>query len=159
MDVRQRILNEMAILSEVKQTNSVPYLQELLGYQPLMIHNAITQGLEDGTVASFKRKNGAIEFTDKTRQPVTKNNEMMGDEIEYFVREANAREWDITIDELQLQLLTPVDTHIRIAIYANPKLTTYELADPKQKKSVYTFVTLTDNKDKQFGKKQFKGSK
>ena len=49
MDVRQRILNEMAILSEVKQTNSVPYLQELLGYQPLMIHNAITQGLETAT--------------------------------------------------------------------------------------------------------------
>ena len=35
-------------------------------------------------------------------------------------------------------------------------LSTYKITDPKDKKSIYTFYTLAANKDKQWGKKQFK---
>ena len=66
----------------------------------------------------------------------------------------NRRETDMTIDELGVLLGGTPELHIKMAIATSPLLATYELTAPKDKKSVYTFVSLKENADKQWGKKQ-----
>ena len=162
MDIRTKLANEIALLSYQTGSNSVPHLQELLGYQPLMMHNAITQGLEDGKFTKYDRKKGLVtvdpelELSQLQLTPAVMN---MSVEIEYFIREANSREWDITLDELQLQLMLADSVHINMAIFVNSNLATYELSPPKDKKTRYVFVTLKGNEGKLWGTKQLKEGK
>lgn len=159
MEVRDQIANELIVLSHLTKSNSVPHLQELLGYQPLMVHNAITSALAAGKITAYNRKKGIITVDPEVQihalQP-TVAMRGLSDEIEYFMREANSREWDISMDELQLQLMMPSPTRIEIAVYLNPKLETYGIVPQKDKNTVYTFVTLKENVDKEWGRKQVK---
>jgi len=70
----------------------------------------------------------------------------------------NSDEEDITDDNLFIWLGVPlVVSKSALQLLLNEgKLTKYWIVDPKDPKSKYNFYTLTENKDKFFGKKQFK---
>ena len=74
---------------------------------------------------------------------------------EQFMRYMNAEEKDMSTAELVMWLGGVPELHIKMAVLLSDKLTTYEYTPPKDKKSVYTFITLKVNAEKQWGKKQF----
>ena len=79
------------------------------------------------------------------------------EELELYVADANSRESDITTDQLALSAGMRDDTLIRLAVFKSSKLASYELSPVKDKKTVYTFVTLADNLDHKWGERQIGG--
>lgn len=70
----------------------------------------------------------------------------------------NSDEADISDDNLFIWLGVPfIVAKVALQLLVNEdKLVKYFLRDPKDVKSVYNFYTLTENKGKFYGKKQFK---
>lgn len=152
------IANELVIASLVKHTNNVSALASELGYKPLLIMNALYDGDRSGKF-KYDSKKDIITIDSEVeaeKLAVTESLSDLREQIEQFIYNINLLEKDMSIEEMQMFLPgTPV-LHIKMCIYTSEKLTTYDLADKKDKKSVYTFVTLKENADKQYGKKQFK---
>jgi len=80
--------------------------------------------------------------------------------IEELIRNLNSDEKDMSFEELFINWLPGVaEMHVRMAVRVSQLLTTYELTDPKDKESTYTFITLAENLSKEWGRKQFNVSK
>lgn len=153
-----QIANEIIIASTLLKSNNVQFIAESLGYKPMLIITALFRGVEVGKF-EYDQKKGIIKISpdvDVNSLSVTEGmNELTG-LIEDFVTYRNAEEKDDTIGDLWAFLGGTPELHVQIAVHASPKLATYELIDPKDKESVYTFVTLKDNADKLWGQKAFK---
>ena len=61
----------------------------------------------------------------------------------------------MSAEELSTWLPGASATRLKMFAYTENELATYELSDPKDKESTYTFITLKGNEDKLWGKKQF----
>jgi len=96
-------------------------------------------------------------------------NTYMGEEIERVmdailetVERENARKQDISLGLLQSWCVGIRPSACELALrrlVLDEELYEYDLADPRDAKSVYTFYTLVENRDEQWGKKQFKSTK
>jgi len=159
MDNRQRTFNELAILSHIMQTNSVGALQEIVGTPPLQLHNILTQAQADGKIV-YNRKKSNFKLDadiDLETLAITDGMQSFIEEVELYVADANSRESDITTDQLALASGMRDDTLIRLAVFKSSKLASYELSPEKDKKTIYTFVTLKENLDHKWGEKQIGG--
>lgn len=162
MSLIDQIANELIIASQIEHTNEVSKLAEKLGYQPILIMNALYAGEKTGKFKFIAKKDiikidGDVTVADLA---VTDGLSDSREQVELFIANLNDLEKDIWVDELHHSFIPGLaELHLKIAIYTSPKLTTYELSDPKDKESKYEFVTLVENADKQFGKKQFDYSK
>ena len=153
-----QITNEIIISSQLLHTNNVSRIASELGYRPMLIITALYRGVEVGKI-TYDEKRDTIQISEDVeveKLAVTEGTQELLDYTEEFMRYLNAREKDMTIDELRMLLGGIPDLHIRIVVFISTKLTSYELADLKDKKSIYTFITLTENVDEKFGLKQFK---
>lgn len=152
------IANELVVASLVKHTNNVSALASELGYKPLLIMNALYDGDRSGKFKYNSKKDTITisEDVEVNSLAITESLSDLRQQLEQFIRNINALEKDMVIEELQMFLPGTPELHIKMCIYLSNELTSYELNDPKDKKSVYTFVTLKENADKQYGKKQFK---
>lgn len=156
-----QIVNEMLLASEELQTNKVSRIAEELGYQPILIMNALFKGERDGKFVYVKKRDiiriaDGIEF-DKLQ--VTDGVAESRAVVEEFIANENGIETDLTIDELRTFIPNLPELHLKLAVRTSDKLSRYDFADPKDKKSVYTFITLNENVDKKFGAKQFDETK
>lgn len=161
MDVRQRTFNEIAILGKVMGTNNIAVIQQAIGLPPLIMHNVMVQAEKDGKI-KYNRKKAIFKLdkdVDLQSLSISNSSTTIMEELELFVEDANSRESDITIDELQYALGMSTDVLIRMLAYRSPKLTTYDLSPDNDKQSVYTFVTLKGNEGNEWGKKQLERSK
>lgn len=158
--VVDQIANELVVASLVKHTNNVSAIASELGYKPLLIVNALYDGDKLGKFKYNSDKDLITigEEVEVEKLSVTESLSDLRGQIEKFIGHMNALEKDMTLDELQMFLPGTPELHIRMCVYMSQTLTSYELKDPKDKKSVYTFVTLKENADKQYGKKQFKSN-
>lgn len=157
-----QIANELIIASQVKHTNSVSALAADLGYQPILIMNALNSGEKAGKFSYIKKKDIIIIGEDVNIDTLAISDGLADsrEQVEIFISDLNDLEKDIWIDELHHDFIPGLpELHLQIAIHTSKKLATYELSDPKDKKSKYTFITLKENLDKQFGKKQFETKK
>lgn len=156
-----QIANEIILASVELKTNVVSKIASNLGYQPILIMNALSVGEKSGKFVYVKKKD-IIKISEDVELDALSVTDGLAESrvmIEIFIANQNAIEVDMTTDELHgfVPNLPPV--HLSIAIRTSPLLTTYDIADPKDKDSVYTFVTLKDNLDKKFGQKQFDETK
>lgn len=161
MDLRERTFNELAIISHLSKSNSLSYLQGITGMSPLMLHNCMVQAERDGKI-KYDRKHANFQLDEEValnKLAITESTANFVEAIEYFIAEANDRESDITIDELQNLTGMADDILIRLAVFKSPLLSSYELSPVGDKETVYTFVTLTENADRQWGLKQLKPKK
>jgi hypothetical protein len=87
-----------------------------------------------------------------------KDLERVKNNIYEVITNLNSDEEDITDDNLFIWLGVPfVAAKTALQLLVNEgKLVKYRIIDPKDKKSIYHFYTLTENKDKFYGNKQFK---
>jgi hypothetical protein len=152
-----QIANEMLIASHLLKTNNVSRIAEGLGYRPILIINALYRARESGKLTYDKKKDiiTASEDVEIENLAVTEGMNELIEQIEVLAQFLAGEEKDMSIPEMQLLLGGTPELHIKLAVYASPRLTTYEIADPKDKKSVYTFVTLKENAAHKWGQKQF----
>lgn len=152
-----RIANEIIVASVIMKTNNLSAIASDLGYQPMLILNALFQAERDGKLTYIKKKDLI-----KIHEDVEIDSLVMTDgliesreQIEMFIANENSIEVDMSFDELRGFLPMLPELHMKIALYTSRKLASYEFADPKDKDSVYTFYTLKENADKFWGAKQF----
>lgn len=152
----EAIANELLLASDLLKTNNVSRIAGEIGYRPLLIINALNYGDDNGKLTWNKKRDTLTpgEGVEVASLSVSEGVSELRDQIEMFMGYTNRRETDMTIDELGVLLGGTPELHIKMAIATSPLLATYELTAPKDKKSVYTFVSLKENADKQWGKKQ-----
>jgi hypothetical protein len=156
-----QIANELMLSIMLMHTNNVSRIAEEIGYRPLLIITALYRGVEQGKLV-YNKKQDTIQIQEGVEVDSLALTEAMTeliDLVEQFMVYMNAEEKDMSLEELQMLLAGVPILHIKIAAHMSQKLTTYELAQPKDKKSVYTFITLKENVDNQWGKKQFDATK
>lgn len=151
------LTNELIIASKVLGTNNVTKIAEEIGYKPLIIMNALWSGDTNGKFKYNKKKDNITLSPDLEPELLSVSEAMneLIDQLELFTTFRNKEERDETVGDIVAFLGGTPELHIKIAVFASKKLTSYTLADPKDKKSKYTFVTLKENADKQFGTKAF----
>lgn len=156
-----KIANELIIASVLMKTNVVSEIASEIGYQPILILNALFKGERDGKFVYIKKKDiikispdVAVDSLGVTGG-ITESREM----IEEFIANENSIEVDLAFEELRGFIPMLPELHLKIALFTSRKLGSYEVAEPKDKKSVYTFYSLKENVDKRWGEKQFDASK
>lgn len=155
------IVNEIIIASYLLKTNNVNVIASELGYQPILIINALFKGERDGKFVYIKKKQILNISEDVQIEALAVTEGVLENlaVIEEFIANENSIETDMSMDELRTFIPQCPELHIKIGLFVSDKLATYEYADPKDKESVYTFITLKENKDKVWGAKQFDPSK
>lgn len=153
-----RIANEIMLASRIMHTNNISAIAGELGYKPMLLINALYFGTESGKFVYDKKKD-IITIDPEVvveQLEVTEGLQELREQIEIFVGYLNGDEKDMSLEELVVMLgnSTP-KLHCQIATATSQKLTAYQLLDPKDKQSEYTFYTLNENKDKLWGQKQF----
>lgn len=157
-----QLANELIITSHLLGTNNIDLIGQEIGYRPLLITNGLYRGQEAGKFVWDKKKNIIVISEDVAVEEldVTEGIRELAEQIEIFITYLNNdTQTDMTLEEMMMFLGGTPTLHIRMAAFVSPKLTTYDIADPKDKESVYTFVTLKENAEQEFGRKQFDASK
>jgi len=156
-----QIANEIILSSLLLHTNSVARIAENLGYQPILIMNALYAGERDSKFTYVKKKDiiNLSEGIETSHLMITSGLRESQDQIETFITNQNRLQTDLTIEELHAFIPNLPEFHLKLAISSSRELATYEISDPKDKKSVYTFVTLKINEARKFGQKQFDATK
>jgi hypothetical protein len=158
MSMVDGIANEIILASLELHTNSVSRIATELGYQPILIMNGLFAGEKSGKFVYNKKKDIITNISEDLaidQLSLTEGLEESMEQIELFMEAENSIEVDLTIDEIRKFIPMFPELHMKIALRVNHKLATYDLADPKDPESVYTFVTLKENLEKQWGTKQF----
>jgi len=155
------IANELIVTSKILGTNNVSEIGRQIGYRPVMIINALYRGSESGKFVWNKKKD-IIKIAEDVEVNSLSVSEGMSDlleQIEVLTGYLNTEEKDMSYDELEMLFAGVPQLHLKIAVWSSKKLTTYDIAQPGDKDSVYTFVTMKENAEKQFGQKQFNAKK
>lgn len=152
-----QIASELIIASLILHTNNVSAIAGEIGYKPILIINALYRGNETGKFVYNKKKDTITISADvePSQLAVSEGMAELVEQLEILIAYLNGDEKDMSVEELQMLLGGTPELHIKVAIYASQLLTSYELTDPKDKESTYTFVTLKTNEDKKFGTQQF----
>lgn len=157
MSMIDQIANEVIIASQLLHTNNVSRIAEQIGYRPMLIITALYKAGDDGKF-TYNKKTDTISIAEDVEVGSLNCTEAITELsglIEDFTYYLNREEKDMSIEELEMMIGGVPRLHIEMAIFISKNLTSYELTDPKDKKSTYTFVTLQENADKKFGTKQF----
>ena len=162
-----RIGNELIVASIVMHTNSVDRIAGELQYSPVLIINALYQAQRDGKIDYNEADKTFAINADVAVESLALTEQFIGNdpsldvkkEIIQLIRNLNSTKVDMSAEELSTWLPGASATRLKMFAYTEPTLTTYELADPIDKESVYTFITLKENAGKQFGKNQFNKKK
>lgn len=158
-----QIARQLAILNEMHPKQSIKQLAGRLGFSPIYIINALDEGERMGLFTRNK-KNSSI----KNHQIELNYQDLdLGDDItqilmaiERVIGDANDDEQDVESKTLEFWCvgINPAITEMCIYILKEANIIAeYELSDPKDEKSKYTFYSLYGNEQNKWGKKQFKG--
>jgi len=155
------IANEIILASQELHTNNLSTIASELGYQPILIMNAVFAAEKSGKFVYVKKKDiiKISEDVDLDSLVVTEGLIESRDQIEMFIANQNVLEVDLSTDELRGFIPMLPEVQMKVAIRSSKRLATYDITDPKDRDSTYTFVTLKENLDRRFGEKQFDESK
>jgi hypothetical protein len=130
-----------------------------LMYPPLFLINALDKGKQLGVFEHDYE-------TDELRLVGEFESVYMGGEVTSLmgailvkVGQLNGKEEDVSLGLLQSWCMGVRPSAAELALRRltlDKSLAEYDLVDPKDEKSVYTFYTLYKNRGEQWGKKQFK---
>lgn len=157
-----KIANELILASLELHTNNISLIAKELGYQPILIMNALFAGEKAGKFRYDRKKDILVDIDEDLiieQLQITEGLVESMEQIELFMEAENAIEVDLTLDEIRKFIPMFPELHMKLGLKVSRKLSTYQLADPKDPESVYTFVTLKENAEKQWGAKQFDAKK
>lgn len=168
----REIVWQMAVLREMYPKETISELASRLMLSPIFIINALDEAEKMELFRRTKNKKGELTEVLETMSPVdweSLEGPEFGEDImrlqEEMVRavaSANSDENDVESGTLQAWCRGIRPSAIEIALeflYHKVILGRYELADPGDEKSVYTFYSLRVNVANKWGAKQFKKAK
>lgn len=168
MITSEQLARQIAVYSVLSKTKKVSSIAEAIGLSPLQVTNAIFAGEKHGffTVKRDKRQTiDKIEVSTEQFDDIALIPSNFGEAVENlcgqiveFVENRNAVERDV--EETTVIMLARVpDVMITVALEVvknSGAVHVYQYTDPLDKDSVYTYLTLPENKDKGWHKKDFK---
>lgn len=153
-----QVANEVIIAAHLLHTNDVNRIAQELGHRPLLIITGLYKAQELGKI-EWDEKKDLIKVSPEVTEKLlftTEATQELTELLDQFIYHMNTnKERDVSVEELTMLLGGVPELHIKMAAFKSDRLSTYELADPADKKSVYTFLTLNKNLEKQWGKNQF----
>lgn len=155
--ISENVANEMIIASQVMHTNNISNIASELGYQPLLVINALFAGQRSGKFVWNKKKDIIKIAADVAIEQLVITDQLIEirDALEEFISNHNEQEKDFVFEELHGFIPAVGETQLKVALYSSRVLDSYEIADPKDRQSVYTFYTRKENLDKLWGNKRF----
>lgn len=171
MITSEQLARQMAVYSHVTKTKNVGSIAQMVGLSPLQITNAVFAGERLGlfTVKRDKKQTiDKIEVTDEQYNEIALVPSNFGEAVENlvesiydFVRNRNSVERDVEEGSVMSLARTPdVMWTVAAEIVRNSGIVhVYEYADPLDIKSVYTYFTMPENKDKLWYHHDFKMTK
>ena len=168
MITSEQLARQMAVYSVISKTKNVSAIADAVGLSPLQVTNAVFAGEELGlfTVKRDKKQTiDKIEVSDEQYASIALTPSNFGEAVENlygqiaeFIVNRNGVERDV--EETTILMLARVpDVMVTVAlelIKSDSLFYTYEHTDPLDKKSVYTYYTKTQFKDKKWSNKDFK---
>lgn len=169
----REIVWHLRAMSELYPKDTVSELASKLALSPIFIINALQEGEELEWIQRKRDKKGAVtevlEVLHPTDWEMAYRDNAFGldhvrvrDEITRAITNANKDEQDLELGTILAWCRGINPSAVEIVLTVLTKLgvlSTYELADPADKKSVYKFYTGSANLDKKWGSKQFKPKK
>lgn len=172
MPTMQEIVWQIAAMHELHPKETVSEIAGRLLLSPLYIINALDEGEKMELFQRQRDKKGIVTEVLDTIAPInweTLSGDAFGTDIMRLQGEilrtiniANADANDVEDGMLQSWCRGIKPSAVEIALqllYKQGIIAHYDLADPGDKKSVYTFHTLRPNAENQWGSKQFKKPK
>lgn len=173
MPTTREIVFQLRALAELHPKDTISDLANKLGLSPIFIINALEQGEKMHLFKRKRDKKGALTeelivleptdwdkaYTDEEFGP---DHQRVRNEIIIAVTNANMDEQDLELGTIMAWCrgVNPSAVETMLALLTNTGLLrSYELADPGDKKSKYTFYTLGANVNNEWGRKQFKKGK
>jgi DNA-binding MarR family transcriptional regulator len=158
---------QIAVFHELYPKETISDLAHRLMYSPVFVINALDEGEKMELFSRIKGEDKLIATTPVDYQT------MMGlefgteqtriqNELLRAIASANKDEDDVEEGTLQAWCRGIRPSDIELALHTLQKIdfvSKYELANPKDKESKYTFYTLRINEGKEWGLKQFKDLK
>lgn len=155
----KQILDQIVKAHKLHPDWTISRIASELGYSPLFIIEALHLGEEHGDFKRDEEKDMLVDVQWLDRVSSSEQLDSIYESVHNVVSYFNAKEMDIE-EGLMWQWLNgvrPLMIEFTIDdLVMGGKIVKYDLTDPKDEKSVYTFLTLPENKDKQYGRKQFK---
>lgn len=168
----KEIVWHIAALHEMYPKETISELANRLMMSPILIINALEEGESMEFFVRKRDKKGNLTEELETVSPIDWGNmagNEFGSEIVRFQNEilraiasANSEKNDIEDGTLQAWCRGVKPCAIELALrYLQEQniISNYQMADPSDKKSVYTFHTLKVNESEKWGSKQFKKGK
>ena len=166
---RKEIAMQIAAAHELYPKETISELAGRLMLSPIFIINALDEG--ESMELFVRKKNKKGELTDKIE--LTSNitwdqlegsefgpeNVRLQNEIIWAIASANTEQNDIEAGSLMAWCrgIKPLEIEVALKyLHEQNVLASYMMADPKDKKSVYTFYSLGVNVSNKWGQKQFK---
>ena len=156
--VRQ-ILDQMVKAHKLHPDWTISRIASELGYSPLFIIEALHLGEAHGDFKRDEENDTLVDVKWLDRVSSSEQLDHIYESVRNVVYYFNEKEMDIE-EGLMWQWLNGIrplmiEFTIDDLVMGN-KIAKYDLTDPKDAENVYTFLTLPENKDKQWGTKQFK---
>jgi hypothetical protein len=158
----------MAVYSFISKTKKVSSIADATGLSPLQVTNAVFAGerMNLFTVVRDKKQTiDKIEVSDEQYADIALTSGNFGEGVDNvvghiyeFIRNRNGVERDVEEGTLVFLARVP-DAMITVALEIvkyHGLVHTYQYADSLDKKSVYTYYTLVENKDKLWYHKDFR---
>jgi hypothetical protein len=166
------IVWQLAAMHDLYPKETISELAARLMFSPIFIINALDLAEQMELLQRKKDKKGGLteileavvpfKWENLEGNEFGTDNKRVQDEILRAVASANVDENDVEDGTLQAWCrgLKPCEIELAITFLTRQNiLADYELADPGDKKSVYTFHSLATNVSNQWGIKQFKAKK
>lgn len=168
MTTSEQLARQMAVYSYVTKTKSVGSIAEHTGLSPLQVTNAVFAGERLGlfTVKRDKKQTiEKIEVSDEQYGDIALVAPNFGEGVENLVNSAiefvaNRNGVERDVEEGTIAFLARVPDVMLVAalelLKSSEMVYNYQYADSLDKKSIYTFYTLPENKDKLWYAKDFR---
>jgi hypothetical protein len=169
----REIVWRIRAISELYPKDTVSEIAAKLGLSPIFIINALDEGEQLEWFQRKRDKKGAVTEVLEILLPINwgiadhdntfgPDHRRIRDEIVCAITNANKEEQDIDLGTLMAWCRGINPSAVEIVLESLTKLNVlgaYDLADPKDVKSIYTFYSLKGNATNQWGTKQFKAKK
>ncbi len=164
MKKTEEILNLLIAFKEMYPDEKISDLAQKVGASPIFIIDALNYGTAN-EIIHWDRKEDTLEVLaeiDICELEFGDEVALLVDTIRKLVVYENGRNQDINLDQMRYWCLGINGNAVELAIHilkASGQLVSYMLFDPRDHKSRYEFLTQPDNKEKEWGLRQFRTKK
>lgn len=160
----REIAMQIAVMHELHPKETISELADRLMYSPIFIINALDEGDKMELFTRVKNTDtlvatSPIDYSTVMGMEFGTENVRIQNEILRVIGSANNDKMDVEDGTLHLWLRGIRPSEVEIALHILQKMdfvTKYELSNPADKKTKYSFYTLRINEGKKWGAKQFK---